>query len=147
MIRIETKEFDLEEVKQSLLYEFTKMILCGMELPRKSETIEQAMELFANELEIIDTDAGFMVGNEDPDFDFDVQDCAFSVAWNLFQKNNYSDAFGSDQACLSYLGKQMLEKYPGIEFFAKVFLDTEWSNTLEIVKTVDGRIETEIEEL
>jgi|GEM_PF-1525997 len=146
MIKIDTKQFDREDVRQSFLYEFSRMILCGMGEPRKDETIEQAAAIFEEELDFADTDTGFTVGSEDPDYDFTVQDCAFSLASEIFGKNSYSDEFGADQACLAYVGERLLEKYPGIEFFSQTFLDTEWSNTVEIVKTVDGEIVSETEE-
>lgn len=38
MITIETKKYDREAVKQDFLYEFSKMILCGMEYPGDAET-------------------------------------------------------------------------------------------------------------
>ena len=146
MIRIETKDYDIEEVRQSFLCEFAKMILCGMAAPRTAENVEQAMEVLADELEMTDADSGFIVGNEDPDYDFDAQGCAFSVASEVFGKNSYTDEFGSDEACMTYVAEQLLGQYPDIEIEAQIFLDTEWSNTVEIIRTVDGRVETEIEE-
>lgn len=146
MIRIDTINYDMETVRQSFLCEFTKMILCGMETPRSSENVERAMELLTDELDFADTDTGFTVGNEDPDYDFSVQDCAFSVAAEIFGKNSCTDGFGSDEACMTAVAERLLEQYPGIEIEAQIFLDTEWSNTVEIVRTVDGRVETEIEE-
>lgn len=147
MIIITASGADREAVKQSFLREFTKMILCGVAVPRSEETILQAMAVLADELEIAETETGFMVGDEDIDNDFTVQDCAFSVAESVFGKNNYTDEFGSEQACMSYAAKQLIEQYPDIEIEARIFLDTEWSNTVELVRTEDGRIMTEIEEL
>ena len=146
MIRIDTKDFDKDEVQQSFLCEFAKMILCGMSVPRTDENIEQAMEALADELEMADTDTGFTAGNEDPDYDFDAQGCAFTVASEVFGKNSYNDEFGSDEACMTFVAERLLEQYPGVEIEAQLFLDTEWSNTVEIVRTVDGQVETEIEE-
>lgn len=145
MIKIDIKDYSMEEVKQSFLCEFTKMILCGMSVQRTGENIERAMAVLADELEITDTETGFIVGNEEPDYDFTAQDCAFTVASEVFEKNGYNDEFGSGEACVSYMAQQLLEQFPDIEIEAQVFLDTEWSNTVEIVKTVDGGIETEIE--
>ncbi len=147
MIRVETNAVDKETVRQSFLLEFTKMILCGMSVPRSSETIEQAFPVVSGDLEISDTETGFIVGNEDPYYDFSVQDCAFSVASEVFGRNSYTDEFGSDGACLTHVAQRLLEQYPGIVIEARHFLDTEWSNTVEIVKTVDGVVTTEIEEL
>lgn len=146
MIRIETGSYNAEEVRQSFLREFAKMILCGMSVPRSDGNVEQAMDALEGELEFAVTDTGFTAGNEDPDYDFTAQDCAFTVASEVFGKNSYDDSFGGDEACMTFVAGQLLEQYPGIEIEAQMFLDTNWSNTVEIVKTVDGGIETEIEE-
>lgn len=47
---------------------------------------------------------------------------------------------------MSYAAKQLLMQYPEIEIEARLFLDTEWSNTVELVRTEGGQIITEIEE-
>ena len=146
MVIIDTNGADKAAVRQSFMLEFTKMILCGMGLPRSEENIEQAMDVLAAELEISDTENGFMVGNEDIDYDFTVQDCAFSVAESILNQNSYNDEFGSDEACMTYAAKQLLEQFPDIEIEARVLLDTEWSNTVELIRTEDGQIITEIEE-
>ncbi|MBE6759286.1 MAG: hypothetical protein E7554_04250 [Ruminococcaceae bacterium] len=134
-------------MKQGFLLEFTKMILCGMAMPRSSENIVQALPVVAGDLEIFDTETGFFVGSEDPDCDFSVQDCAFSVASEVFGRNSYTDEFGGGNAGLTYVAQQLLEQYPDIVIEARHFLDSEWSNTVEIVKTADGVVTTEIEEL
>ena len=92
-------------------------------------------------------DTGFTAGSEDLDYDFDAQGCAFTVASEILDTNNYTDEFGGDGATMTFVAQQLLEQYPGIEIEARIFLDTKWSNTLEIVKTEDGEAVTEIEEL
>ena len=147
MVIINTGSYDREEVRQSFLCEFSRMILRGMSLAPDDELTERVMSVLEDELEFAETDTGFTAGNEDLDYDFDAQGCAFTVASEILDTNNYTDEFGGDGATMTFVAQQLLEQYPGIEIEARIFLDTKWSNTLEIVKTEDGEAVTEIEEL
>lgn len=88
-----------------------------------------------------------MVGEEDLDNDVSLQGCAFTVAWEVFEENSYTNSFGGKESSLASVGKCMLKKYPGITFEGSVIMDEEWSNTLEVVKsTKNGRIIAKLEE-
>ena len=122
------------------------MTFAGMGISSEAtpELTEKAIQYFDKYLPIDETESGLEIGTEEEEFS--VEDGAGALAWELFGKNSYSSEFGSSpKSTLAYVAQKLLDKYPEIEFKGQIYLDTQWSNTLEIVRIVDGQVESEIE--
>ena len=147
MVTIELNGHGKEEVKQAFLHAFAQVIFRGMGLTPSDEELTRAIQLFESELDYSEEGENLVFGSDDPDMDFTLQDCAFSLAWSLYSKNSYNDSFGADEeSALASAGKKLIEKFPGLIFRSDMYIDTEWSMTKEVVSTVDGEIVSEIVE-
>lgn len=146
MITIGTKIYGKDEVKESFLRAFAEMTFAGMAMSSKvtPELTEKALRYFNESLPVNETESGLEIGTEDEELS--VEDGAAALAWELFKKNSYSSEFGSSpKSTLAYVAQKLLDKYPEIEFEGQIYLDTQWSNTLETVCVADGQVESEIE--
>ena len=104
-----------------------------------------AISCISNDLPMGVSGSKIKIGSEDELID--AQTFAESLAWELFEKNNFQDNFGNLGATLKDVAQNLLDKYPDLEIHGELVLDSEWSSTIEIVSTVDGKIESEVETL
>ena len=133
MIVIDTKNYDPIEVRDVFLKGLTKVVLVGMSVD-SSETSEhypKAPEYTTQNLPTDISDGKIIFGREDDPLC--AQDYAESIAWVIFNKNSYSDNFGSAEPVLEDAAQHTLDLFPSLEINGEIYLDMEWSNMLAII--------------
>lgn len=142
MIQILLKGNKVEDVLDSFLSEFTKMLLCGMSenIENNTELFTEALDYITDELEYRYNDNFIGIGSERENLN--LQEYASGIAWSVFGRNTFYSNFGNFGATMKDVAENLLKEFPNLEISGEIFINTDYSNTEEIIKTVDGRIES-----